>query len=486
MLQFEIGKPLPTHSSYATARLDRDFWRRAYWGTRDFITGKDASGTFLALPMHEREKEENYKRRLGQAMVRRYARSIIDRYTDYANRGDVKRPKAEPGSPYAAIQKDATGSGVSLPKLMRQSMRWAQIEQCSYLLADSNVEGVFLSAAAEASAGKRGIIRLVRADQVIWWNDWQQQVDQALIAFRDRSGAAFAWYVTPEFTQRIDYQAGASETKVLAIGPVTPHTYGGCPLVRNAPDWDDELMNPSDSQCAPIAESQKRIMNIDSWLMEELQSATFTVPVFLGATAEQVSDVVVGPGKALVVPSNGTTTPALGKLGADPAQAASHRESLAFEIRELYRCAGLTPGNPTEVGNPESGVAKAFQFNEVEAKLSALADSDEAAENMAMRRLSAGSGIAYPGDADWPEEFDTPELAAELEYVIRVDTSTLPSVMKAAAIQDFADTAFKNFTPEQKAQLATELQAKAKADAARVEATANGADSEAGSSVFTK
>lgn len=459
MLEFEVGKPLPKSESYDQRFRARGFWRRAFWSGDDFKRGQDSTGVVKALPAHERETDEKYKRRLSQAKPGRYTRSIIKRYNDHANRGFVKRPEAPDGGPYGQFLKDATGSGTSFARLIRRAMLWAQVEQSCYLLADSNIEGVFMSAAQEAAAGKRSIVRLVRADQVTWWKDWDGQVDSALILFVDRMGNSFAWYVTPEFTQRIDYESlQTGDTKVMAIGPQTAHGYQGCPLVRLAPEWDDCDFNPSESQAAPIAESQARIMNEDSWLMEEIQNATFTTPVFLGTTKEQVSEVIVGPGKGLAVPGAEGKTPSIAKLGADPAQADSIRKTIELEIVEMYRCAGLSPGNPTEAGQPVSGVAQAFKFNEVEATLAALADAAEQCENLTVRRAAAGGGYAYPGDCDWPDTFAAPDLAAELEYTIRIVTATLPGVLKSAAISDFAGKGFKNLSPDQKKQLAEELE----------------------------
>ncbi len=460
MLAFTIGKPLPRHDAYAKQATARSFWRRAYWATHEFPSGVDAGGQPI-LPAHPRETDDRYTRRLSMSMARKYARAIVDRYNDHANRVPAKRPDV--AGPYADLLLDATGSGMPLPVLMRRAMRWAQIERACYLLADANEAGVYVSAGQEAAAGKRGILRLVRADNVINWRDWQGQPVEALVTFSDRSGSLFAWYVTETFVQRIDYVIKDSAERVTVINEPQAHAYGGCPLVRNEPEADDGSDDaPLDSQCAPLADSMKRLLNIDSWLLEELQSATFTVPVFLGVDKDQVAEVVVGAGKALCIPGSGDKTPALGKLGADPVQAESLRTSIAAEIAELYRVAGLSPGNPTEAAQPESGVAKAFAFNEVEAKLSAIADATEHAENLAVRRLAAGFGWQYPGDADWPDSFATPDLAVELETAIRTVTSPLPQVLKDEQTRRYAQAAF-TLSPEQAKALDDQLIENAKA-----------------------
>lgn len=459
---FEVGKPLPLHDSYTARKVARNFWRRSYWSGPKFAEGLDANGNPI-LQKHERETPERYARRLAQADPRDYPRYIVDRYNDHANRMGAKRKETEAGA-YSTLLKDATGSGISLPRLMRKAMRMAQIQKEAYLFADFNIAGVYLSAGAEAAAGKRGIIRLVKPDQVLWWSDWQGQVDSALITFCDRDGQDFAWYVTAETQQRITLERKEKELLVASWDEPQKHNFKGCPLVRLDPEWDDQdeenddALDSYSSQIAPLSQSQKRILSIDSWLYEELQGNTFTTPVFLGVDPAQMKDATVGVGLGLAIPGGTGSPPSIDHLGADPAQADSLRVSLDRETKELYRAAGLSPGNPTEAAQPESGVAKAFAFNEVEARLSALANAAESAENTVVMRLSSGAGFSYPGDADWPDSFASPDLAADLEYTIRTITTPLPQVIKDQQVKNYAAAAYK-LTAEQNKELDAQIAA---------------------------
>lgn len=445
-----VGKPLPKHACYAAQATARDFWRRSNRSRWDYSAGHDAGGREI-LPQHERELPDRFKRRSAQAIPRKYVGPILDRYNDHVCRGKVVRQGT--GAVYDKIKADADGAGTSLDQFMRRALRSAQTEGLTYLLADANVDGAYATAADEIAAGRRPILRRISADGVPWWRDWQGQVMEAIVLLTDRDGSTFGWYVTETTTQRISIDP--KEGKVTNIEPPRQHTYGGCPLVRLVPLFDDDSDVGDDSQAAPLAEIQKLILNLDSLHHEELYGSTFTTPVFLGVSAEEVKDVIVGPGKGLALPGSDGRTPALGKLGADPAQAQSLREATIGWVRELYRIAGLSPGNPTETGAPESGVAKAFAFNEVETRLAALADAAEAAENLSMQRMAKSWGFAYQA-ADWPDSFDVQTLADELETVIRITTSQLPDVLKDNAVRSFADHQFK-LSPDEKTQLDEQL-----------------------------
>lgn len=457
MPSFTIGKPLEVHPLLAEQTTARDFWRRSDRARWDYSTGADAQGMPI-LPKHEREPEDRFGRRKRQALVRRYARPILDRYNDFVTREEPKRPDG--GAPYQQLLKDADGAGSSLTKLMKLALRKSQVSGQSYQLADANDDRAFVSAQEEQQAGKRGIVRSVDPDDVIWWRDWQGSVIEAVILCASREGGQFAWYVTETFCQRIDLKREKSGKRwvVESIGEEAPHSYKGCPLVRLAPSFDDECPG-EDSQCAPLAEGQKRICNMDSWLLEELQGCTFTTQAFLGVSADQVKEATAGPGMAICLPSNGGANPSVQRLGSDVAQAQSLRDSLTYEIKELYRVAGLSPGNPTESAQPESGVAKAFAFNEIEAKCAALADATESAENRLVWLLSNGFGWAYPGDSDYPNRFDVPDLAAELSICLQMQTVGLPNVLQRAQVERVAASGFE-LTGEQKQTLAAELDAK--------------------------
>lgn len=455
MIPVVIGKPLPVHLTYPASAQARAFWR---WSDRcgfDYPAGKDASGRPI-LPRHEREPDEEpckrYTRRLAQAVGRPYVRSIISRYNDHVCRHAVKRPDA--GGEYEALVSDANGAGTSLQSLMRSVLRQAQVEGASYLLADSLRMGTYESAAQAIADGQRSIIRQVSPDAVIdWRDDSHGNVAAGLMILVDDFGNKYAWNVDATGCQRIELaqEAVGSTYMVVSVGPIMKHSAGGCPLVRMSP------IVGATSQAEPIAESQKKICNFESWLCEELQASTFTVPVILGCDPETIKAPTVGAGMLMAIPPTGGTSPSLGRIAADPTQADSLRQSLDREVRELYRAAGLSAGNPTEVGAPESGVAKAFAFNEIEATLSALADAAEDAENRAVMMAAGWGGWSYPGDCDWPDNFAPVDLAADLEFVVRLGTAPdVPAVLKTKAWRDFANR-WGNLTAEEQAALSQQL-----------------------------
>ena len=455
MAQFIVGVKYEPSKEYSQQLQRRKFWRLSDRAKEDYASSLDALGNVI-LPAHDRETEPRYKRRINQAIVRRYVRPIVNRYNDFVTR--VEPVRQQGNAQYEQLLEDVDGSGTDIDTFIKRALRQAQIDGAHYILCDSNDSQIYLTAAEEQKAGKRGVLRSIGADAVLYKKARNGVICEAVVLMEDDAGQ-FLWHVTERTTQRAEVD---EDFVVSSIGPEMEHGYKGCPLVALTPDVDGTC--GEDSQAAPLSEGQKRICNIDSWLHEELQGATFTTPVFLGVDASQVKDVSVGPGKALCMPGTGDKTPSIGRLGADPAQAQSLRDSLAYEIREVYRTAGLSSGNPTEVAQPESGVAKAFAFNEIEARCAALADACEYAENRSVLLLSNAFWFPYPGDADYPDSFTVVDLSAELDLLLKMDMASLPPLLRNKQVGKIATSAFE-MSGEDKAQMQAEIDAPPAKDA---------------------
>ncbi|MGL4232313.1 MAG: hypothetical protein ACRCWJ_13180, partial [Casimicrobium sp.] len=247
MTQFTVGKKIESHPKYAEQQACRDFWNWSDVTPRNYAQGVDSLGSVI-LPQHEREPSNRYDRRIKQAIVRRYVRPIINRYNDFVTREKPTRPQGS--TTYQKLLADVNGKGLTLDQLVKISLRSAQVSGVSYWLADASTDEQTPTVAAEKKTKKRGIIRKINADSVVWWRDYEGELIEATILLESREGV-FAWHVTETTTQKI-YLKQQKESKELVVESVdepTPHTYGGCPLVRIKTILSD--CDDSDSQAAP-------------------------------------------------------------------------------------------------------------------------------------------------------------------------------------------------------------------------------------------
>ncbi len=436
------GESLPLHPSYEQDRVARAFWRLSYRCGRTYMNGQDALG-HPVLVKHEREKDDSYDRRLRMTKPRNHCGPIIRQYNDFVYRLPAQRPAKPPE--YLAFLANVDGHGTSMDKFMRGGLKVAQIQRESYLLPDSTKPADVTMTKAQAQAAKvRHVIRRVEPDSVVWWLDVDGVLAEALVLFVDADGQPFAIFYDATGSQRIhlakDEQAAGIKLKVSAVESVVAHSYGACPLVRHRPlfDDDDDSCTGGEAQIAPLAELQQDVANKLSLLDTEICDCTFSQWIATGVDAASVKDVVVGNNRIICMPDPQAK---FSSIGADPAQAESIAKRIEESQTELYRLAGISTGDPLAgPSQVESGVAKAFKFNDLAANLSALADSCEEAENAIMQRLANAGAIEYPGDVKYPDNFDLPDLGAELETVIRVVTAgALPQIIKDKLIRRFTD-----------------------------------------------
>ncbi len=464
----EIGKELPRNTGegqdYNIQANARAFWRLSDQASHTYAHGLDAIGNpvLRRLPA---EEPDDFEWRQSMAVSPRHVSSIVSLFNSIVMREEAERADGPEGSAFAELHLNADGMGTPLALLMGMQLRMAQVEGVSYVLADTTASESYSSIAEQMGAAVRPIIQRVSADQVLWWNDWRGQVVEAIIILEDKNGKEFGWYTNETHQQRIEITREKTGTngwslKVMGLGPLTAHTYGGCPLVRINPTFGSQDAPGNDSQAAPIAEAQKLITGYRSLEAIEVYKSTFTMYALLGVSPEQVGTKNTGSGRVLCLPQGTGVV----RMGSDPAQATSIRESIAQTTSSMLLVAGLSPGNPLQTGSPESGVAKAYKFNEVEARLSALADAGEQAENLVRKRALAGVGAQDYGDCNWPDTFMSPDLTGDLDYTIRLLTSPLPAVLKEEQTRLFAQGAFDLEEDDQR-ELNTQIE-QASADAA--------------------
>jgi hypothetical protein len=248
---------------------------------------------------------------------------------------------------------------------------------------------------------------------------------------------------------------------VIAIGPEIPHGFSRCPVVRWRPVFDPMMGGPRVSQVSPIAESQQGITHFLSLLDEEISNITFSQWTATGASKEDIGDVAIGNNRILCLAN---VDAKFSVLGADPRQAATISARITDEIENLYRTAGVDY-SATSGGPVESGVAKAFRFNDLAATLSALADSAEWAENQIWDLLGDGWGWVEVPSSKYADDFNIPDFSAELQDCIRaVVVTELPTVIRKKLVDRFTARNLP-LTPEESARVEKEMLGEGEDDA---------------------
>lgn len=429
-MEIVIGKPLPRDPDYDDMVKARAFWRASYRAGRKYRNAKDAHGDDILI-RHPSEADRDYMDRKRMTTPRGYVGPIIRRYNDFVFRRPPTIPKMAEGSLADQLWQDITGSGTPALKWFTRRLRDAQKDGVAYILVDSTrpAEALSISEAEARQNGYRIICRQIDPESVLSVERDGDLITQALVLLRVDGVRIARLYTATTLT---DYSLSKDNVPTDVIG-MRNHGYGGIPLVELRPTLDDE----SESQAAPLSEHQMTIFNLLSLLMQELRDNTFTQWVLAGITKDEAADsgVEYGSNRIFCIPNPGGT---LSRIGSDVAQADSLRRSIDAEIDALYRTAGVDGGSPTQAGAPESGLAKAFKFNDLNANLAAMGDAVESAINQVFRIAHQATGQEYPGDIKFPDEHAPPDYGAELQELISaLATNAIPPVIRRVVADRF-------------------------------------------------
>lgn len=442
------GKPLPVHPSYSADVTARAFWCESFRTSRRYLQSVDAYGQSM-LVRHERETPEGFSRRQRITKPRNFVGPIIRRYNDFVWRLPATRQGTESMVDFLA---DVDGKGTAAETFWKETLLNAQVERESYILLDA--EGVaetprVVSQAQAQTEGARPTLSRIGADAVVWWEDCGGALSECIIVETSTRARYYDETSTTEITVKGTEDGGRI---VVAVGQPIPHGYPGIPVVRMRPAFDPLPRGPGESQAAPIAEAQQGISQLLSLLLEEIHNVTFTQWVAIGISPDELKDLTAGNNRIVCIPN---PQGKLQSLGADPAQAKTIMSQILDETENLFRVAGVN--FDAQAGAPESGIAKAFRFNDLAANLAALADAVEAAENQTYRLLAGAWEWSETPSAKYPDDFNMPDFAGELESLSKSLIATeIPAVIRRKLTERFTARNLP-LAPEEIKELAAEM-----------------------------
>ena len=437
------GREVPFHPDYFRQRAARSFWRLSYQGGAKYKSGKDALGEEVFIK-HEQESQQGVKRRKRLAVYRNYCKPIVNKYNDFVFIQPVKRDSSN--QMFAQWSMNVDSLGTPLHEFMRLELRQAAVEGVRYCLVESTKAGADKTQAQAQAAGDRLFLIGLDADRIIHWTERAGMLAQALV-YLPALQQVRLYDSANVVIGRLDPKDSG---KLAAVENPVPHGYASLPVVKICALPDNA------SQIEDIAECNKSLFNMDALLREELARQTFTQWLITGIDAEDMAkaEAVLGGRRLWCINKQGIEAR---QLGSDISQAESIRKTIDGDIKEIYRLSGLH--NPDVLQKAESGRALHIRWNDVEITAAAIADHAEQAENriidLWVQGMGGGQLVAH---SDYPEEFDTEDLAISLQMTLAMLPAGLPPLLKRLQIREFAARAYPKMSLEEKQVLEAELQ----------------------------
>jgi hypothetical protein len=447
-ISIEVNKELPYHPSYAQLVRKMDFWHASFRGGPDYKKARDADGEPVFI-RHPQESDEAAKYRLRVSTYRNYPKAIIKKFVAFVF-GTSPVIRDQQNERFKEFAEDCDMLGTTLNDFVRRATQMASIESVRYAIMESSKLSSSVTKAQTAASGSRMFLIDVDPRRVVNWECDGPAMTSCLILFPETSQARL--YTMDSVT-------------VIEVDPKTKHVKGqSAPMPHGYLDRFGRPMIPvvrfhandeQDSLIQDISEHSKKVFFLDGLVTEELGKQTFSQWVLAGVSKEEMEDAEVAFNARKFLCVNKADVKAQ-MIAADVSQAESIRDSMAEEVAEIYRLAGLSMPK-AEASGAESGVALRIRFDDAEMLASGIADSAEKAENQVVDLWK--SGMNDGGDVEYtqyPESFSTDDLASELKVALDILGADFTPSLKAMVKKKIAGLYNPEMTPQERNALEAE------------------------------
>lgn len=468
------------HPDYAAMLPHWDFCERTYRGGRDWFK--------LNVFKYCREGDNEFSDRLARAYRFNHTREVVDLVSKYIFRGDIQRDESRAPESVRKFWLNATKNERSIYDLLSDASRMSSVFGMPYMVIDRTRPQAgteVLTLADEKAAALKTYAYLVRPQDVLdlslddtgalnWilirghkrndedffaddgamlieWRLWTRE-RWVLFGVRNRKGERVA-----ELTERTDY-----------IDQIDSglHNLGEVPVIRVL-DRVGDADYSAPSLIDDIAYLDRAAANYLSNLDAIIQDQTFSQLVIPAQAMMPDEDeyktlIELGTKRVFAYDSDGANGAGPRYISPDPKQAQIILAVITKIITEIYHSIGIA-GERTKSDNAagidnSSGVAKAYDFDRMNAMLAQKAARLAQVENDAARLVAKWSGDKAAADlVQYPKEFDVRSLYDEFEIADRLSTIQAPDKMRQVQAEKLLDKMYPQLPADVRAAVVASI-----------------------------
>lgn len=421
------------HPMYDELLPHWNFLQETYDGGREWF--KDNIFKYL------KEGSSEYSDRIERAYRFNHTREVVDLVNKYLFKQEIVRNEADAQDYLLRFWKNSTKSGLSINDLARQiSLKTSQLGRVAIVVDNTGIHHQIHSVADEKKANFRTFAYIVPPQQILDYSydeygdlNWillqeigRDDTDpflstgEKVLSYRLWTRTSWALY-----EEEISKVKGSKKINLKASGN---HDLGEVPVVL-ANNTIDDADYKSTSLIDDIAYLDRAVANYLSNLDAIIQDQTFSqlaIPAQSVSNADEVTSKILemGTRRLFTYDSEGNNHPFY--LSPDVKQANLIITAINKIINEIYHTVGLA-GERTKQDNAigidnSSGVAKAYDFERVNALLSSKAHSLELVERKIANLVMKWHGDEPLDDGliSYPDNFDTRSLYDEFDIAERL------------------------------------------------------------------
>jgi hypothetical protein len=425
-----------------------------------------------------KEGDREFSDRLSRAYRFNHTKEVVDLLTKYLFKQAITRNVDDAPESVKQFWKKATRNGLSIGDLSRQiASRTSRAGRIAIVVDNPPAAKAPANRAEEKALGVQTYAYIVGPDQLLDYSyDDTGGLNWALLqeSARDDSDPLnssgeirqrFRLWTKTDW-QLFELQGKGKKQKVVRIGAGI-HNLGEVPVVLADHVISDELY-VAPSMIDDIAYLDRAVANYLSNLDAIIQDQTFSqlaMPAqnLLPGEDDYTKMLEMGTKRVFLYDGEGGSAPSY--LSPDPKQAQMILDVIHKIINEIYHTCGLA-GERTKQDNSlgidnSSGVAKAYDFERVNALLAAKADSLQVIENKIARLVALWNGETVEQSSDalvtYPDNFDTRGLYDEFDIAARLMLIEAPDSMRQEQMKAVIDKLFPQLAKDLKDKMLADL-----------------------------
>lgn len=427
-----------------------------------------------------KEGDKEFKDRVSRAYRFNHTREVVDLINKYLFKQSIVRNEADAPDAIKKFWKRATKNGLSIKDLARQiSKKTSQYGRVGVVVDMTRANTEVVSRADEQAAGLHAYAYLVGPQQLLDYSyDQEGILNWALIheVGRDDSDPMnsngepvlrYRLWTRTDWTLFKEVRTGNGKKTEIVIEEQGEHNLGEVPVILA-----DNILSDDDYESPAliddIAYLDRATANYLSNLDAIIQDQTFSqlaMPAQGVLPGEDNYTKLVEMGTKRVFLFDGEAGQVPFYLSPDVKQAQLIVTAVNKIIGEIYHTVGLA-GERTKQDNAvgidnSSGVAKAYDFERVNALLAAKADSLECIENKIVALVAKWHGVTISEETaplvSYPDNFDTRGLYDEFDIAARLMLIEAPDTVRRQQMESVIDKLFPQLAKDLKKKMLAEL-----------------------------
>jgi hypothetical protein len=389
---------------------------KVYVNGHEFKTSTNAN-----LFQHPKERYQDYQSRLDMAYYYNFCSPIVDIYSDHLFKQPIIEDFGSIEDVVTERKENIDNKGSSIGELRKEISDMAQIYGHIFVTTDSpQYEGRVISKADVLENNLLPYFTIHHPQSVINWaldefgSPYWVLIKECLDANPDpfnfnKNKLDNSFYRLWTRQEWILYDGEYNEidrgTHALGVVPIT------CVFEKQSKKVRNFL---GISAIADIAFITRDIFNSCSELKQILRDQTFSFLALQGKAGDY-NEVEVGTNKGLIYPPETATPQYISPPSANAEVYFKHIDRQVSKIFQLAKLEGGSVQAPDQSATMQSGVSKAWDFNQTNSALSKKAGNLEDGETKMWQMFAKWNDTEFDGSIEYPHEFDVKSLNSDLD-----------------------------------------------------------------------